>query len=254
MNDVLQPPNHFPYFQEEALVNRGRLIFYNKYWTFSAKLFLILTVLFYELALFNHVFAILSRTPYRNIQDLSKDEMGRFVLVRNSGYEGYFRLAADPRREYENADDNGIPWKRVSTDTDAYNSILANQTFSVSYGRSLILQMKRSQSCDKLTFYETDAKRSYNGGWFYSKNIPEQMRTTIDKSLSQLVEEGRADELLHCEEESAWKTCGRGEPRVNVMLLLLPLLPVSLFIIIGIFIIIMYHHIKAAWRRNANKN
>lgn len=116
----------------------------------------------------------------------------------------------------------------------------------------MIRQMKRNQTCDKLTFYDTDAQLSYNGGWFYSKNIPETMRTAIDKSLTELVEEGRADELLHKEDESAWRTCGRAEPRINFMLLLLPLLPLSLALVIGILLIMCWYHIVAAWNRYSN--
>lgn len=101
-------------FQARFRASRERLIFYNKYWTFAAKLFLVLTIIFYELALFNHVFEILDRPPRKNIEGLSVDEMKQFVIVRNSGYEGYFRLAADPKKQFENADDSNIPWQRVS--------------------------------------------------------------------------------------------------------------------------------------------
>lgn len=71
-NNLLEADD-LPNLQEREIQRNYRaLFFYNKYWAVSAKLFLFLTVLFYELALFNHVFEILSRPPRRNIQDLSK--------------------------------------------------------------------------------------------------------------------------------------------------------------------------------------
>lgn len=245
----LPEPEDLANLREQEFQNKKLLVFYNKYWTISAKVFFFLTVLFYELALFNHVFEILARPPRSNIQDLPKQEMERFVLVRNSGYEGYFRLAADSRNEYLNADDIDIPWQRVDTVADAYKSMMENRKFSVCFERSLIIQMKTNYACDKLTFFETDAKRTYNGGWFYSRDVPENTRLEIDKSLTELVEEGRAQEILHEEDDANYRNCGRRETRISFILLFLPLVPLSLFIIIGIFFRLMYCHILRAWRR-----
>lgn len=175
--------------------------------------------------------------------------MERFVIVLNSGYERYFRLAADSKHEYLNADSVDIPWQRVDTVANAYKSMMENGTFSVCFELSPIIEMERNNACDKLIFYETDAKRSYNGGWFYSTDVPEKTRMKIDKSLVELVEEGRAQEILHKEDGATYRSCGRNKPRINFMLLFLPLLPFSLFIIIGIFIMLMYRHILTAWRR-----
>lgn len=234
--------------------SREMLCFYNKYWSISAKLFLFLTVLFYELALFNHVFEIMARPPKRNIANLTENDMKKFVLLRDSGIEKYFKLTADPRGEYNSS--VSVPWVRVSSLDAAYRYVLdsKNKTFSVSYDWSLILEMNRNQTCDKLTFYETDVKRSYNGGWFYSKGVRDKNRVAIDKSLSELVELGKADDLLHEHDASEYKYCGRNEPRVNFMLLFLPLLPMSLFLMIGIFVRVLFHLGFVASRRRVRTN
>lgn len=234
--------------------SKEKLCFYNKYWSTSAKLFLFLTVLFYELALFNHVFEIMARPPKRNIANLTESDMSKFVLLGDSGIERYFKLTADPRGEYTSS--GTVPWVQVSTMDDAYISILEskNKTFSVSYDWSLILEMNRNQTCEKLTFYETDVKRSYNGGWFYSRGVREENRVAIDKSLSQLVEIGEADKLLHEHDGSDYKTCGRNEPRINFMLLFLPLLPISLFLMMGIFVRVLFHLGFVIWRRRIRKD
>lgn len=249
-NPNIQPDAHdFPLDEQENLRYRSALQFYNKYWTTSVKVFFVLTVLFYELALFNHVFELLNRPPQRNIQRLSEDEMKRFVLVKNSGYEWYFRLAADSKRKYEDADDVDIPWQQVETVADAYKSMMENGTFSVFSDRSSIVQMKSNNACNKLSFYETDANRFYNGGWYYSADVPQKTRLMIDKSITKLVEHGRAREILDEEDDDAYRSCGRKQTKIEFMLLFLLLLPLSLLTLIGIIIRLTCHNILKIWRR-----
>lgn len=229
--------------------NREALEFYNKYWTVSAKLFLFLTVLFYELALFTHVFEILTRSPRKNIRNITKSEMEDFVLVKDSGYESYFRVAADPGGAYDHASDSKIPWKRVDSVADAFKSVMTNRTFSICYERSLIREMKNNDACENLTFYETDAQRSYNGGWYYSKAVPEETRIAIDRELSQQFQDGSVDEILHTENGLEYMKCRGSEPRISFMLLFLPLLPMSLFLLLGIFLRILCDQILKLYCR-----
>lgn len=233
----------------EIRKNRETLKFYNKYWTISAKLFLFLTILFYELALFTHVFEIMSRSPHTKIRNITKSDMEDFVLVKDSGYETYFRNTADPKGIYKHAKDSDIPWQRVSHVSDAFKSVMKNHKFSICYERALILEMKINDACDNLTFYETDAQHSYNGGWYYSKNVPEETRIAIDKALSQRYHDGSVDEILHKENSLAYMKCGRSEPRISFMLLFLPLLPMSLLLLIGIFLRILHHPILKVYRK-----
>lgn len=236
----------FNFQRLEREKSRDKLKFNNKYWSKSSALFVFLTLLFYELALVNHLFELLDRPPRKSIEDLSSSEMKRFVLLKDSGIERYFKLTADPRGEYANSDE--VPWMQVSTLDEVYESIIKNRTFSLSYDWSLILEMKRNRTCDKLTFYETENERSYNGGWFYSKDVPENTRIAIDKSLSELLEVGKANKVLHNDDRSAYKTCGRSKPKIGYRLLFL-LMPIPLVIMISIFLRVLYSQFMIALRR-----
>lgn len=221
--------------RSEIIKSRKRLEFYNKYWSSSAKVFVFVTVLFYELALFHHVFEN-SRPPYIGMRDLSRDEMQKFVLLGKSGMERYFEMAADPKMEQTNS--GAVPWIREGSLVDVYDRILKNKSFGVTYDRSWD-KMKRDHLCNKLTVYRTESKHSYYAGWFYSKDVPEKTRLAIDQNISTLLERGKANDILS--EEKSGEECDPKNPKINFMLLFLPLLPLSLFLMIAIFLRILYH-------------
>lgn len=232
--------------------NNERLRFYNKYWAVSVKLFLFHTVLLYELALCNLVSETMSRPPYRSIEELQYDEMRKFVLVQDSGFERYFRLAADAERKYENS--NQVPWLRVQTLEEAYQSIITNGTFSISFDWSLTCEMKRTNICDSLTYYETNAKRSYNAGWYYSVDVPEKTRKAIDEALSELVDEGKVNKILDEGDGTAYRSCWRDARRNILFLLFLNLIIMPLIIMTAICLRKLIHETLKVLRSGLRNN
>ena len=229
------------------------LKFYNKYWTKSIQVFSLLTLVFFELSLYNHVFELLSREPSKGMQRLSNRELSQFVMLGGAAQEHFFRISADPQGKYDEAIEmNGnVPWKRKKSMEEVYDELLRNPgMFSMSYERVLMYQMENHDVCDKLTFYNTNAKtKVYYGGWYYSKGVPERTRRLIDSELSKAVERGEIDSILQHDDVNGTKKCGRSKPSINGLVYILPLIPLSISIIFMLFVRVVIIEPYVRWRR-----
>ena len=217
----------------ETRQNREILEFYNKYWMTAFKMFFALTILFYELALFTHVFEILTRPPFKNIRNLNSIELDEFTMLKGAAQEYLFKISADPDNFYEGKEP---PWHPQRSLDDVYNALLHEGKYALSYEQVLQYKDYSREVCSELTYYRTNSKAQfYQGSWYYSVDVPQQTRLEIDKTITYLVEHGIMDQLLD-HTKSDIDNCGRAMARISFTILILPLIPVTISIMLFILI------------------
>jgi len=165
----------------------------NKWWLFSAKIFVGLTLLLWEIAIAVEVFKANLEAPSENI------DPSRVAVIRNSSAKAVFKDFVNSSEEV---------WHEVDTIEELYKVVL-NETnnidYTVEYGVRNRYQMKtKPEICRRLRIYdefpsqivENRKPPTLYAVWFFSATIPLELRLEINEAISRNQKERRFQKFI----------------------------------------------------------
>ncbi len=162
---------------------------FNRYWMNGLRLFFIIAILYYELALVNEFLEQREKMPITQLDPTN------FARIRNTT-EDYMFWKLMP---------NALPGAGLLVDDsdELYNKLTEKNGYHLTVSYRLFNKhffQKNSTLCRDFQVYDTDQRLpTLDGVWFMSSNIPPATRGRINREILMLRENGRMFELIETE-------------------------------------------------------
>ena len=201
----------------------------NRYWMNGLRLFFIITILFYELALVSVVLDQREKTPIAQLDPIN------FARIRNTTEDYIFRklMPKAPPAAGILVDDLDELYDKLGDKSNDYYLTVSYRLFN-----RYMFQVN-STLCRNLQVYDTDKRLpTLDGVWFMSSNIPPATRDKINREIIVLRENGTMFKLIRGWVQPQEPNC-RSEVGMPIAVIALPMLvlPGVIFMFLACFMI-----------------
>lgn len=161
----------------------------NSIWFSGAKIFFIIFILFYELAVVNFVLSERKIDPAIDLYNLKEEDLRKFAVVKGSAQLHFFLKRINPSFRANNVSYNADNETEIFTKLNEDSDI---RSFGVFLELAAQFHINHRSLCKKLAVYKTKSPLfRYSAVWFYGSNISQNKRLEIDIGITALREESK---------------------------------------------------------------
>eukprot|EP00178_Gracilaria_changii_P002490 TRINITY_DN136_c0_g1_i17.p2 TRINITY_DN136_c0_g1~~TRINITY_DN136_c0_g1_i17.p2 ORF type:complete len:502 (-),score=59.79 TRINITY_DN136_c0_g1_i17:2825-4330(-) len=175
--------------QEEAFLTKFSLA--TSLFRISLIAFVAMFSLFYEVAVVNFLFQQQSLQITKDIQHLTQDELSRYAVVQDTAVEAIWNMRVNPGgTKFDDKDESQIPWKRCQNGAECFKWVLDETNrvqFYVTYELEATHLIEAKANCELVTVFDTKGSiHSFNSGWLFNEQVPNEKRRKLDRELGAL--------------------------------------------------------------------
>lgn len=222
-------------------------------WLFrsSTAAFILIFVLFYEIAVVNVVVNRATTPKTFNIKRLSKAKLKQFAVLESSGIEDIWRKTADPFGKF-----SGVkpPWYQCPNSPDCFNKILDPEhpvRFTVTFDNFAYHHMRNK--CHKLVIFDTENELYlFGAGWLFGQRIPADFQRKVGDGILMLRMSGELGDLARGNKTEEQVMCPKNADRIDgsfVGVALLILVGPCFLILTGVLGVVTYQRYKVSPRQ-----
>eukprot|EP00171_Calliarthron_tuberculosum_P009902 IDg9902t1 len=198
-------------------------LFIRNYLACRFKVFVLIFVLFYELAVVNFIFNYHSDGQAHRVENLSINELKQYAVSKESAESHIFRRFVDPHDRFISK----RPWTETENHTEVFKKILDPShpaRYGISFSDGARYELRKKNLCNKFDLYNTSVPlHQYSTVWYYGSNLPPKKRTAINQGISELREANKVSPAIDEAVGFMPQNCGKIESRIGPLILAVPL-------------------------------